>query len=274
VAQTRTRGLSFELLESRTLLNVAFTPAPFFPSGPPSDQRAFASGGFGDTALSYSGFGPLPAHFGANKQDGLPTTNIQFSAIQVITQPGPDAAPPALAIRQPPLVSSVPQGPQSKSLANNVSPPRDQPPVQGPAQPGPLASIGQQRIDLRPQDRAVAMSASNQLAGAIAEPLAVPGKPAKPLVSKATEFASSPPSMVLANIPPLDVRALQFSIKDFFDQIDKLGITLSEKQINLLYGLGIMAVATVLALELVRRQARPAPPALAPGQGSIPYSER
>jgi hypothetical protein len=78
----------------------------------------------------------------------------------------------------------------------------------------------------------------------------------QPVQDLVFDFALPSSSLLLSTVLPIDVAAMQSSVKDFFDQIDKLGVRLSEGQIDLLYSTGLMTAATVLALEIVRRQRR------------------
>jgi len=80
---------------------------------------------------------------------------------------------------------------------------------------------------------------------------------------------------LLAGILPVDFSGLESSVRDFFEQIDQLGLTLTESQVNVLFSSGIVVVAAAVAVEITRRQLQPsAPPALAArGHGRLPYSD-
>jgi hypothetical protein len=79
---------------------------------------------------------------------------------------------------------------------------------------------------------------------------------------------------LLSDVLPVDFSTLESSIKEFFDQIDQLGLTLTEGQIDLLFTSGIVAVGAAVALEFSRRQLQPSGlPALPPGHGRLPYSD-
>jgi hypothetical protein len=81
-------------------------------------------------------------------------------------------------------------------------------------------------------------------------------------------------SALLTNVLPVDFASLDSSVKSFFEQIDRLGVKLSESNVNLLFASGIIAAATALAVEIGRRKMRPAVPAVTlQRQGSIPYSD-
>ena len=75
-------------------------------------------------------------------------------------------------------------------------------------------------------------------------------------------------SMFLSDSLPVDASLLESAIRDFFDRLGELGLSLSESQIDLLYCSALLTVATAVALEIVRRKAtRPAMPALRPEGG-------
>jgi len=83
---------------------------------------------------------------------------------------------------------------------------------------------------------------------------------------------------LLAGILPVDFSVdfsgLESSVKNFFDQIDQLGLTLTESQVNVLFSSGIVAAAATVAVEITRRQLQPSvQPALARGHGRLPYSD-
>src|SRR5271166_5037026 len=67
---------------------------------------------------------------------------------------------------------------------------------------------------------------------------------------------------------------LETSIKDFFDQMDRLGKEISKNQIDLLYASGVVAVGAMLACEIARRKLQnpecPPVPFLA---RSLPYRD-
>jgi hypothetical protein len=84
---------------------------------------------------------------------------------------------------------------------------------------------------------------------------------------------AAPQAMLLTNIFSLDASTLGSSIKDFFDQIDQLGLRLSDEQVDLLYSVGMTAAAAVAAFELARRQVRRRTLSQAPRLGAIPYSD-
>jgi hypothetical protein len=78
----------------------------------------------------------------------------------------------------------------------------------------------------------------------------------------------------LSEVLPVDFAALESSIKDFFDQIDQLGLTLTESQVDALFTTGMVAVAAAVAAEISRRSFQPsAAPVLALGRCRLPYSD-
>lgn len=103
------------------------------------------------------------------------------------------------------------------------------------------------------------------------EPQTVGEGGVQPIQQAVFELAVPPYSIPFTNIFPLDSSTLQLSIKDFFDQMDQLGKYLSESQIDSLYSIGILATAAMVAVEITRRQFRPAVLAPAASRRIIPY---
>jgi hypothetical protein len=88
------------------------------------------------------------------------------------------------------------------------------------------------------------------------------------------ESALTASAALVTNVLPVDFASLESSIKSFFDDIDRLGVKLSESHVNLLFSSGMMAVAATLALEIARRRMQPSVPAVTlQREGSIPYSD-
>jgi hypothetical protein len=77
---------------------------------------------------------------------------------------------------------------------------------------------------------------------------------------------------LLTDILPMDFSALESSICAFFEQIESFGSNLGEKSFDLWTSAGILLAAAV-ALEVARRQIKPATPSFTPGRQSIPYSD-
>jgi hypothetical protein len=98
--------------------------------------------------------------------------------------------------------------------------------------------------------------------------------PALPVASAAFELGSASSSTVLTNILPANFSGLESAIKDFFEEIDQVGLQLSESQVSLLFSTSVMAAAAALALEVARRKLQPRAVTPALGRaGSIPYSD-
>jgi hypothetical protein len=70
----------------------------------------------------------------------------------------------------------------------------------------------------------------------------------------------------LANVLPFDLSALEADVKNFFEQMDDLVVSLGETPIELLLPSGLLAVATAIAVEIARRQTHPAGLALTPSR--------
>jgi hypothetical protein len=79
--------------------------------------------------------------------------------------------------------------------------------------------------------------------------------------------------VLLTDILPMDFSALETSIRAFFDQVEALGSNLTEHPVDLLFTTCILVATTAVALEVARRQMKPAKPALVFGRESIPYSD-
>jgi hypothetical protein len=103
-------------------------------------------------------------------------------------------------------------------------------------------------------------------------PAALNGPATESLVSAEGELPASPG--LLATVLPVDFSGLEASVKDFFDQIEQLGLTMTASQADLLFSTGMVAVAAAVAAEITRRRLQvPAAPALPRGHGSLPYSD-
>jgi hypothetical protein len=79
--------------------------------------------------------------------------------------------------------------------------------------------------------------------------------------------------MLLTNILPIDFSALESSIRSFFDRVQSFGSDLAESRIDLLFSTCVLVATTAVALEVVRRQMKPATPAFEFGREGIPYSD-
>jgi hypothetical protein len=90
------------------------------------------------------------------------------------------------------------------------------------------------------------------------------GQPAELVAAAAAEAPLTRHAMILGGNMPVALSSLQSSIKDFFEALGKSGAMLTGTHIDLVYSSGIMAAAAVLALEIVRRQARAAAPEAGP----------
>ncbi len=228
-----------------------------------------------------------------------PSTEIDFGS-QVTAKIESRDVPlssPADAMVLPPIMSFLPQAPQARASASAQPQTRDQTVNQIPQIVGrddrptlgqtlqavnsAAASIGRDDIAAGARDvPALALPNSDRAAKAPVS-FAVPPmesmppsttNPAQPLAQAVADFAVAPYGILAVNMVNLDSTALCSSIKDFFEQIEQLGITLSENQIDFLYSTGIVVAATGLALEIVRRKVRPPTPALVYGRSPIPYS--
>lgn len=106
------------------------------------------------------------------------------------------------------------------------------------------------------------------------EPVPLVAVTVPPLAPVVAEPTFAPAAGVLSSMLPLDLSALESSVKAFFDKLDTLGFKLSATQVDLLFSSGIIAVAATIAAEITRRKVRAPVPALTPRRpGSIPYSD-
>jgi hypothetical protein len=79
------------------------------------------------------------------------------------------------------------------------------------------------------------------------------------------------PGVPLLGTLPVDVSALDASIKNFFAQVEEIGEQLSSHRLDLWISVGVMVAGTAVAVEIARRQARTPAPTLDPNrERSIP----
>jgi hypothetical protein len=78
---------------------------------------------------------------------------------------------------------------------------------------------------------------------------------------------------LLTDILPMDLTGLESSMRAFFDQLDGFGTTVAEHRIDLLFTTGVLVATSAVALEVARRQLKPATKRVALGRDSIPYSD-
>jgi hypothetical protein len=122
------------------------------------------------------------------------------------------------------------------------------------------------------QDSAMAATAVPSRPDALEPPLTT--NLALESIAAVAEPALPASSALLTNVLSVDFASLDSSVKSFFDQIDRIGVKLSESHVNLLFASGIVAAAGALAVEIARRKMQPAVPTVTlQREGSIPYSD-
>jgi hypothetical protein len=129
-----------------------------------------------------------------------------------------------------------------------------------------------QNGDRREPDRPRAVSAAFAALAFAGQTGILNVHPAQPIPAAVFDTALTPSSIRLTNVLQLDASALGPAIREFFDKIDQLGVNLSEQHINFLYAAGIVAMASLVALEICRRQTRQPDPAIVSVRSALPYS--
>jgi hypothetical protein len=81
------------------------------------------------------------------------------------------------------------------------------------------------------------------------------------------------PARPVTDILNADFSSLATSIQDFFDRMEQLGSKLSARQVGMLYGPGVLALAAAAAAEIARRQLREEP-ARSRGRDRLPQFNR
>jgi hypothetical protein len=99
------------------------------------------------------------------------------------------------------------------------------------------------------------------------------GVAAESLATLSSDHEIQAGPVLLGTILPVDFSGLEASVRDFFEQLDQLGLTLTAGQVDVLFSAGVVSVAAAVALEIARRQRQPVvQPVLVRGRGRLPYS--
>jgi hypothetical protein len=121
-----------------------------------------------------------------------------------------------------------------------------------------------------PNTTAVYLSTRQTLSAAQDAPVR---EPDDRLADQVVPSATTPPTVLWTNVFPVDMTALDNTVKDFFEHIDQFGVKLSANQVELLFSSSLALVAAGAAAELIRRKSQARVPALVlRREGTIPYS--
>jgi hypothetical protein len=82
-------------------------------------------------------------------------------------------------------------------------------------------------------------------------------------------------SSLLTDILPVDFSGLDTTIREFLEPVERLGQTLIEGHVDLVFAAGLLAVGSVVVVGMVRRRLQPvaARASLIVERESIPYSD-
>ncbi len=133
-----------------------------------------------------------------------------------------------------------------------------------------FGAYGSQAVALEAYDTHYAEASVASEAADVQTPLTA----ATPLFRPSVVNDSWTPATLVTNALNVDLSSLEGSVRDFFDQVERMGRQLSETQVNMLFSSSVVVAAASVTLELVRRRMRPVAPIVSlQHTGTIPYSD-